>query len=366
MFRISFALCAALIVCFEHPVHSDDRLDSALLTDTSASQTEAALNDSALASHDSGPGRSDLRVFKGIPIEHGTVVLQGRKLPAPYVVSRTRGEVLVNGEVITRAPKDSPEAARQLAAQVERTLFDGHWVVIFGEGIVTYADGAEGGMVLIGSLARAETLTERVRLVMEAYLEGADQVTTAEWKTALQNFQPDELIVEQFKEYQRSTAAEAEPVEESTESPLLAHDSTQTMYGLSVVGMLLIALSAGTLLGNPPKNAVNWSRIVRSPRTLAAMQRCLLLIAAYSLFDLIATVMALKTGHVEELNPLGVGLILAPAALAAFKVSATCLGTGLLWKLKNYHGAQVASWWLCMILTLVTVRWVTVQSLFFV
>ena len=96
------------------------------------------------------------------------------------------------------------------------------------------------------------------------------------------------------------------------------------------------------------------------------MQRCLLLIAAYSLFDLIATVMALKTGHVEELNPLGVGLILAPAALAAFKVSATCLGTGLLWKLKNYHGAQVASWWLCMILTLVTVRWVTVQSLFFV
>jgi len=55
-----------------------------------------------------------------------------------------------------------------------------------------------------------------------------------------------------------------------------------------------------------------------------------------------------------------------PAALAAFKVSATCLGTGLLWRLKNYHGAQVASWWLCMILTLVTVRWVTVQSLFFV
>jgi len=55
-----------------------------------------------------------------------------------------------------------------------------------------------------------------------------------------------------------------------------------------------------------------------------------------------------------------------PAALAAFKVSATCLGTGLLWRLKHYHGAQVASWWLCMILTLVTVRWVTVQSLFFV
>ena len=138
------------------------------------------------------------------------------------------------------------------------------------------------------------------------------------------------------------------------------------MYGLSVVGMLLIALSAGTLLGHPPKNSGSWSRIVRSPRTLSAVRRCLILIVAYSLFDLIATLLALRTGHVEEINTFGVGLILAPAALAAFKVSATCLGAGLLWTLKNYHGAQVASWWLCMIMTLVTVRWVTVQSLFFV
>ena len=309
------------------------------------------------------PGRDNVSEVCGIAIQHGTVVLRGQRLESPYVVSRTDKLVLINGEVVATACDGIPGPS-ELMARIERQLLSGNCVMAFGENIVASIDD-EGCMNLIGTLATADSLHRKIELIVHADLQGVEHVTTAEWQTALQEFVPDEVLTQQYLEYE-SDMESIDAAEDEADAGLQVHDSTRTMYALSVVGMLLIALSAGTLLGNPPKNSGSWSRIVNSPRTLTAMQRCLVLIAAYSLFDLVATLLALKTGYVEEINPLGVGLILAPAALAAFKVSATCLGTGLLWRLKNYHGAQVASWWLCVILTLVTVRWVTVQSLFFV
>ena len=302
---------------------------------------------------------------RGIAIEQGTAIIRGHRLESPLVVSRTDNCVFINGEAVAVAVGGMAIDSRNIMARIERELFNNRYVMTFGTNIVAVVDD-EGCVQLLGELARASSLHRKIELILNAELEGVGNVTTAEWRIALEDFEPDQSFAEQYLEYENEMAQIDVISGEESQSGLKVHDSTQTMYGLSVVGMLLIALSAGTLLGHPPKNSGSWSRIVRSPRTLSAMRRCLVLIAAYSLFDLVATLLALKTGHVEETNPFGVGLILAPAALAAFKISATCLGAGLLWKLKNYHGAQVASWWLCMVLTLVTVRWVTVQSLFFV
>lgn len=354
--RLPIVLCAALMFVIGQSARGEE------LNVLHADPTSNAV--SIEASPTLIPGRDKFSEVCGIEIQHGTVVLRGQLLESPYVVSRTDTLVLINGQVVAAASDLVPNP-RELMARIERQLLSGNCVMAFGENIVASIDD-EGCMNLIGTLAAADSLHRKIELIVHADLQGVEQVTTAEWRTALKEFVPDESLTEQYLEYESEMESIDAVAEDEADAGLQVHDSTRTMYGLSVVGMLLIALSAGTLLGNPPKNSGSWSRIVNSPRTLTAMQRCLVLIAAYSLFDLVATLLALKTGYVEEINPLGVGLILAPAALAAFKVSATCLGTGLLWRLKNYHGAQVASWWLCMILTLVTVRWVTVQSLFFV
>lgn len=354
MLRVPLALCTALFLASTQPAFSEECSDSP----TSCEDVSDTATGKQLETPESPTDKS---TGDGISIDSGGVVIRGQRLQSPYVVARSDGKVLVNGEVIGIATGND---ARHLAARVERELFNGDWVMIFDTDVIACID-AEQAMTLVGKLARADAISEKVRLVMGVELPGAETVTSAEWKTALLHFQPDETLVQQYAEFENEMEAMDAAAEEDSAAVLKVHDSTSTMYGLSVVGMLLIALSAGTLLGHPPKNSISWSRTVRSPRTLTAVKRCLVLIAAYSLFDLAATLLALKTGHVEELNPFGVGLILAPAALGAFKVASTCLGAGLLWKLKNYHGAQVASWWLCMVLTLVTVRWVTVQSLFF-
>jgi len=354
MLRRLLALCAALTLTLASPTFSDDTAGETVAFDEAADTAAGNVLEIARPPIDTS-------VINGIPIDCGSVVLRGQLMPPPYVIARNDGKILVNSEIVAVATGNN---ANHLAARIERELFNGNWVMVFDADVIAFADPEEG-MSLVGELARANLIAESVKRIMRVELPGAETVTSAEWQTALLNFQPDEAIVQQYSEYEN----EMEPTDgllEDSEESLKVHDSTSTMYGLSVVGMLLIALSAGTLLGHPPKNSMSWSRIVRSPRTLTAMQRCLILIAAYSLFDLAATLLAVKTGHVEELNPFGVGLLLAPAALATFKIASTCVGAGLLWKLKNYHGAQVASWWLCMVMTLVTVRWVTVQSLFFV
>jgi len=355
--RLPIVLYAALISVLGQSA-SGEELE--LLNADSTSNVVSTESPPALS-----PGLDNGPEIRGIEIQRGTVVLRGQRLESPYVVSRTDQLVLINGEVIAVAADDSVFESRELMARIERQLLNDKCVMAFGENIVASGDDEEC-ILLLGTLAVADSLHRKIELIVQSNLKGVTHVTTAEWQTALKEFVPDDTLTQQYLEYESEMQSMDAVSGDEADAGLQVHDSTRTMYGLSVFGMLLIALSAGTLLGNPPKNSGNWSRIVNSPRTLTAMQRCLVLVAAYSLFDLVATLLALKTGYVEEINPLGVGLILAPAALAAFKISATCLGTGLLWRLKHYHGAQVASWWLCMILTLVTVRWVTVQSLFFV
>lgn len=365
MFRLPIAICAALLLICARSADGDDLRQAALEIKQPSSVRMASIAQQPVNSDPSRSAPSSDSSTEGISIDHGAVVIRGLKLSAPYVVSWDQIRVLVNGELIYSATDESSETGKRLAARVERELFSGRWVVVFDGNIIAFGSN-EDAMTLLGRLALADSLPEKIQEVMDSTLEGLDDVTTAELCAALPLVESDAAVVQQFDSYREEMEAMDESVEAPSESPLQVHDSTQTMYGLSVAGMLLIALSAGTLLGNPPKVAERWSRIIKSRRTHSVVQRCLLLIAAYSVFDLAATLLALRTGHVEELNPLGVGLVLAPWALAAFKVTATCLGMGLLWRLKDYHGAQVASWWLCLVLTLVTVRWVTVQSLFFV
>ena len=84
---------------------------------------------------------------------------------------------------------------------------------------------------------------------------------------------------------------------------------------------------------------------------------------AFSLLDLTWTILALNTKSVSELNPIGSQFIHDPRNMAGFKVSVTFSCLALLWLLRKHKRAQVAAWWLCLVLTLVTCRWLLVDTL---
>ena len=92
--------------------------------------------------------------------------------------------------------------------------------------------------------------------------------------------------------------------------------------------------------------------------------RSLLLVAMLSMVDLIWTILASHTGAMRELNPLGRQWIDSPAQLVLFKFTVVSTAIGLLYWLHQRPIAQVASWWSCLVLALVTARWLTFNSMF--
>ena len=65
----------------------------------------------------------------------------------------------------------------------------------------------------------------------------------------------------------------------------------------------------------------------------------------------------------KEVNPLAVGIVHSPQALAAFKVIATSLGFALLYALRKQKRGQEVTWWMCLVCVLVTFRWVIFDSM---
>lgn len=82
------------------------------------------------------------------------------------------------------------------------------------------------------------------------------------------------------------------------------------------------------------------------------------------MIDLIWTVVASDSVSMRELNPLGRQLIDRPMHLVAFKLATTTTAIGLLYSLRRSPIAQAASWWSCLVLTLVTARWLTFNSMY--
>jgi hypothetical protein len=50
--------------------------------------------------------------------------------------------------------------------------------------------------------------------------------------------------------------------------------------------------------------------------------------------------------------------------LSIFKATATLLSCSLLLFLRRHPRAQLASWWLCLVCTLLTFRWLVLNSMF--
>ncbi len=134
-------------------------------------------------------------------------------------------------------------------------------------------------------------------------------------------------------------------------------------YPMTVSGMVLSVLALGHLLGGRPHAGKQTLGIDASPEMIRTLNWSLAFTAAFSLLDLVWTILTLSTNDVRELNPIGKQFIHDPRHLAGFKVAITFSCLALLWLLRKHKRAQIAAWWLCLVLTLVTCRWLLVDTL---
>jgi hypothetical protein len=135
-------------------------------------------------------------------------------------------------------------------------------------------------------------------------------------------------------------------------------------YGVIVSAMMLAVIATGNLLNVRPEGQVRWSDLNDSLENRQMVTRNVVLIGVLSVVDLLLTLSAHQTTTMMELNPFGSQLVSTPATLAMFKLSTLAAVGVILFSLRRYRGAQVASWWMCLVCTILTFRWVTFNSLF--
>ena len=178
------------------------------------------------------------------------------------------------------------------------------------------------------------------------------------WKKFADGFEcPQELRVRVDEVLEKERAVEERNLAEIAARKLLSSSS----YLLTIFGMLLVVIAFGNLLSNEAPLDIQSSE---SPVMDRRVKIFLMLIAAFSVLDLIWTLLASRANALTELNPIGSQLIHNPIGLLAFKTLVTVGVIGILFVLRGHRVAQRGAWWACLICTLVTVRWLTFNSMF--
>lgn len=328
---------------------------------------------------DSSPVSQPWKIEYGESFETGTVIISGEVLKGPYRVGARNREVLINDVVITEVagkPDDrrSAHAARtggslkQLVATFERRLYNDDVLIVFDERTWICMSADDGALVL-KELIEADGLEARIRVLMERGVDaGANGLycyPTAQWRKALADFRSTESL-QQF--IQQSELVYEENHAHLEQVHIHARfDPTEWMYVLNAVGMLLTAVASGLLLNYRPPAGLAWSQQLVSTQATKGQGVMVTMIVPLSMFDLVATGLTQASqASFTELNPIAQLIEGSYWQVPVFKLAATSLGAALLWTLRRYVGGQLAAWWLCLILTLVTVRWVTIQSMFYV
>ena len=191
-------------------------------------------------------------------------------------------------------------------------------------------------------------------------------VSSAQWKGLVETFEPSaelaervRVLAEQYEQRQNPEAVSGGAGQDGL------FGTAAAKYAITVGAMVLAVVALGTLLNHRPKASTRWSDVDAAGDGIRLLVRNVALLAVLGLFDLGCTVVANQAGGLLELNPLGGQLAASPVALAAFKVTSLALACGILLALRRYRGAQAASWWLCLVCTVLAFRWATYNSLFF-
>lgn len=327
-------------------------------------------------------------VVRGRPIVHqqGYVFLDGRYIPPPYEVEVQRENVSLNGLVLTdidlsnfkidqpvrpdrgnsmfgrrRFTRDSQRPVRTRAREFASELSSaqtGTAVVLFKNRPPLAIEMTREGQDLINTLCSPKDIEDGNYGIPKTLTAEADRET---WTQLVSEFQPTTEFLtratEQIRQQEQTQAAN----DKTSHANVFAG---RIEYPVTIFAMIVVVLGFGHLLSNKPVIEIPSDGKPDSMHAQRIVGRSLLIVGILSVLDLVWTIAASQSGTMRELNPLGSQLLDNPLQLVIFKLAATSTAIGLLYWLHRQPIAQVASWWSCLVLTLLTARWLTLHSMF--
>jgi hypothetical protein len=317
--------------------------------------------------------------FESLPASEGFIFVNGEFLSGPYTFRSSEKRTFVNGVMIAaelvrvgsvpgsddgeegygRGGRRRGQGTQQSYAEfLSKRFSESRQVLVAFDGQPpALLSKTAGGNDLLSVLVSE---SHRPTLLPEVLSFAGPPEAAAKWSDWIASFQPHNEFL-----------AAAQPIVDAIDS---VHHEGQVRnaairrlesfsYPLTIAGMIMSVFAIGHLMSNPPNGGKSPDEVEMSPEVVRIVTRSLMLVVALSLLDLIWTLLASQAGTMRELNPVGGRLIDDPAKLILFKVAMTALAAGLIFKLRYYRRAQLASWWACLILTLLTVRWLTFKSM---
>ena len=129
-------------------------------------------------------------------------------------------------------------------------------------------------------------------------------------------------------------------------------------YPITIMAMLIFVFSIGSLLAVRPQELVAVARTEHE----TSVNKFLWLIGGMSIIDLVWTLLAHQANYITEVNPVGGVMLDEPSRVILFKVLATGLAIGILYRAKTTLFGRKACWWVCLTLALLMARWILVTG----
>jgi hypothetical protein len=294
----------------------------------------------------------------------GYVFINQEYIASPYKLEVVDDGITINGHAIPLESMQRDPRFRNLPASRSQTLRQMH-EQLTGQGSIIVSDGSPvlhfdqtRTLQMLRLICMRDDHSEHLDFFIDTMPEQADATAWREWLT---RYEPPAALRERAMPKVKELI-EREAISQST---IHANQRLQTWaYPLTVFGMLAGVISFGHLLQYPPHGSYDVVPSRRRRDLCRATVIFLVMVVVLSMLDLVWTLLASQAGQMNELNPIGRHLLKDPVQLTVFKVVATLFSCGLLMWLRKHPRAQLASWWLCLICTLLTFRWLVLNSMF--
>lgn len=311
-------------------------------------------------------GRQAMRALGPVEIAAGFVLSDGDYIPLPYVVKAKGGRVHVNGVEVAlprlgekgrfALPRHRwlRQAQSQNVMQVEQHLrCDG--LLICTKGRQTIFLPAERAIGLFDVLLDSDSADAKLRNLMMAE---PSLMPARQWQLVIESFEAPPELVDRIIELKDCYAA---PYLDRVDSGWQAR---VPFAGITVLGFALAVWALGTLLGCRPPALTGTPETGSLGMPSRQVVRLVILIVVLGIYDLVCTLFAHQLGGLWELNPFAHSLMARTSLVTACKLAAT-VGAGILLVIaRRCKIAQIGSWWIGVLYTVLILRWATYNSVF--
>ena len=301
-----------------------------------------------------------------IVVEKGFVILDGRYVEPPYRIETEGDRIWINGILVPAEPQRGRFGSGRWRRRGRRSTFIEY--LLENNGLVLGFDANE--CIVTGEGETAPIM--RVLLSDDPPADKAERLAgmgrrytpSRLWKGLIETFQPTDALRKRF------AAIELEWQERRKSAERKGSRTEWTSSAIMLAGLVAVVVSVGLLAdlhsrsGKELGSCKNWRHQDATGVRSVLVVRMLLLLWGLNILDLLFTLAAQEQGAgFWEMNPLVRWFISNPVWLIVGKLSLVAVGSGILWRLRRYRGAEVGAWWLSLVYVILMFRWLAYNSL---